>query len=67
MQLVQAHASMASDSVLMKHVAPALGVLVACMLFASPIKAVRGVRFHRQLGVRVHAYKLIVLLQATQT
>lgn len=37
---------------MMKHVAPALGVLVACMLFASPLKAVKGVRQTRQLGVR---------------
>jgi hypothetical protein len=43
---------MASDNIMMKHVAPALGVLVACMLFASPLKAVKGVRQTRQLGVR---------------
>lgn len=42
---------MATHSVLMKHVAPALGVVVACMLFASPLKAVKGVRQSRQLGV----------------
>lgn len=41
---------MATDSIMMKHVAPALGVLVACMLFASPLKAVKGVRQTRQLG-----------------
>lgn len=35
----------------MKHVAPGLGVLVAGMLFASPIKAVRTVRQTHQLGV----------------
>jgi hypothetical protein len=46
---------MASDNIMMKHVAPALGVLVACMLFASPLKAVKGVRQMRQLGVRAFA------------
>lgn len=46
---------MASDNIMMKHVAPALGVLVACMLFASPLKAVKGVRQTRQLGVRAFA------------
>jgi hypothetical protein len=39
-------------NVLMKHVAPALGVIVATMLFASPVTVVRAVRQQRQLGVR---------------
>lgn len=46
---------MASDSIIMNHVAPALGVIVACMLFASPIKAVRAVRLQHQLGVSATA------------
>jgi hypothetical protein len=41
---------MGSDSVLMSHVAPGLGVMVACALFASPIKAVLGVKEERRLG-----------------
>lgn len=42
---------MATDSVLMKHVAPALGCVVAWAMFVSPLKAVLQVRKSRALGV----------------
>eukprot|EP00877_Chromochloris_zofingiensis_P005579 jgi/Chrzof1/15021/Cz09g24080.t1 len=41
---------MGDNDVLLKHVAPALGCVVAFMLFASPVKAVLQVRRQRALG-----------------
>lgn len=41
---------MATDSVLLKHVAPALGCLVAWAMFLAPLRAVLHVRRSRALG-----------------
>ena len=43
---------MASD-LLMKHIAPGLGTLIAWMLFTSPLQAVLNVRRQKALGVCV--------------
>jgi hypothetical protein len=43
---------MATDSVLLKHVVPAAGTLVAMAMFVAPLKAVLAVRRSRALGVR---------------
>lgn len=42
-----------SNDVLMKHIAPGLGCLVAWGLFSSPVQAVLQVRKQKALGVRV--------------
>lgn len=41
---------MATDSVLLKHVAPAMGCLVAWAMFLAPLRAVLQVRRSRALG-----------------
>lgn len=46
---------MGSDSILLKHVVPALGTAVAWAMFVAPLKAVVQVRRSRALGVSSHS------------